>query len=367
MVIEKQPEIIIIQPLIPSYRVGFFKRLYRVYGDRLTVYTSSHKLGVLTEDIQYCAWQETLGCLRSLVFGTEWQAGVFGVPIRRNDIVVLWGAPRTISNIILLIKARLKGAKTIWWGHYWSSTSRAWRAWIRLYIMRIADCALFYTDLEVKEFYDRFGEIPAFPVFSLNNGLDNSTILKVRRKYNAQERGQHILFIGRLTAKSNFGLLLEALSNQGLQKVVIEVIGDGPNMEDFQFRALSLDVCNQVVWHGGFTDELRISEIANKCSLFVYPGAVGLSIIHALNYGLPVIVHENRREHMPEVAALSPGVNGFTFKQHDSDSLANVIVGALSNESLLDKMSEAAVATTDKTFNADDMAERFCAIVEAIK
>ena len=37
-------------------------------------------------------------------------------------------------------------------------------------------------------------------------------------------------------------------------------------------------------------------------SYICLPGAVGLSLIHAMAYGLPCLVHSNRLQHMPEIA-----------------------------------------------------------------
>ena len=45
--------------------------------------------------------------------------------------------------------------------------------------------------------------------------------------------------------------------------------------------------------------------------IFVYPGEVGLSLIHAMAYGLPCLVHSDRLKHMPEIS-ISKG-NEFDF------------------------------------------------------
>jgi hypothetical protein len=46
---------------------------------------------------------------------------------------------------VLLLKARLSGAATIWWGRYWSATSRPWRAPLRMLLMRFAHHLLFVS------------------------------------------------------------------------------------------------------------------------------------------------------------------------------------------------------------------------------
>src|SRR5690606_18605046 len=131
----------------------------------------------------------------------------------RGDVLVVSGAPRGLSNIALLLRAKMKGVKTIWWGHYWSSTSRPWRAALRMILMRLADATLFYTDQEVEEY------LAARPneqklVVALNNGIETDEIVSLRKRYDPGARSRDLLFVGRLTAKAELGLLLDALASQ---------------------------------------------------------------------------------------------------------------------------------------------------------
>jgi len=59
--------------------------------------------------------------------------------------------------------------------------------------------------------------------------------------------------------------------------------------------------------------------------LFVYPGGIGLSMAHALSYGLPVITTDAMHEHGPEIELLKPGVNGDFFQDRNPHSLSNSI------------------------------------------
>ena len=44
---------------------------------------------------------------------------------------------------------------------------------------------------------------------------------------------------------------------------------------------------------------------------FVSPGNVGLTAIHSLSYGTPVLTHNNFNNQMPEVESIQPGFNGY--------------------------------------------------------
>lgn len=198
--------IVHVQPAIPRYRLDFFERLYCQFGNRLHVYYSPGTLGALTQPIE-TDWAHTVGPMRDLPLGLAWQPGVARIPVERDDIVVLSGNPRQLSTLVLLIKARIAGAQVIWWGHYWSSTSRRWRQVLRHLLMTAADALLFYTDDEVEAFEkDAWKFKKAQIVTSLNNGIDIKDIRRLRIPYRARERKMELLFIGRLTPKANLGL-----------------------------------------------------------------------------------------------------------------------------------------------------------------
>jgi glycosyltransferase involved in cell wall biosynthesis len=233
-------------------------------------------------------------------------------------------------------------------------------------LMQLCDAILFYTDLEVEEYLAiRRGK--SKPVLSLNNGIETEEIVRLRKLYDPSSRPRDLLFIGRITPKAQLELLLEALALPACAGVRLDVIGGGEDEARLRERCVELGIADRVDWHGGTTDELRIAETANACKAFVYPGSVGLSLIHGFAYGLPAIVHDDRWLHMPEIAALRQGENGMTFRRGDSASLANVISATLADSNHLVGMAAAALATTSQSFNTADMAARFFAAVEKVQ
>ena len=139
--------VIHIQPAIPSYRIDFFDKLFLGYGNKIKVYYSVGSLGVLTKKAVSSDWAVPIGSVRRLPFGLIWQHGAASIKLMNGDILVLSGNPRYLSTLILLIKARILGVRVIWWGHYWSSTSKRWRQLLRFIPMLLSDAILFYTCL----------------------------------------------------------------------------------------------------------------------------------------------------------------------------------------------------------------------------
>ncbi len=356
----------IIQPAVPAYRQGFFQRLFERLGPEFVVYSSHQKdLGKLEDRNKRAPWHRELSSIRKLIFGFEWQSGALRVPVSRGDIIVVSGAPRTLSTLALLVKCRFKGARTIWWGHYWSATSQAWRASIRLALMKIADATFFYTDQEVDAYRAKESGRSNRVIVALNNGIETGEIARLRAEYKPTERPRD-LFIGRVTPKSELALLIDALAHSECVGVTLDVIGEGKNVELLKERALMRGISDRITWHGALVDEPRIAKVANQCKVFVYPGSVGLSLIHGFAYGLPAVVHDERLKHMPEIAAFKAGVNGRTFQRVSTTGLASAIKTLLNDPQLLKVMSREAIVTTEVSFNAADMANRFCSAIEGV-
>jgi len=352
-------KIVIVQPEIPVYRLDFFEQLRSRLGDRLTVYASHGSLGALTET--HCAepWLKILGNTFKYREKLYWQRGAATIPIGRGDIVILSGAPRYLSNWWLFLRARALGARIVWWGHYRSSTSSGVGVWLRRTLMRLADHVLFYTDREVNQFFRDGGELERKQVSALNNGLALNQIAAYRQLYDPAQRGLNLLFIGRLTPKSRLNLLLSTLARPELAQVCLHVVGDGPERAYLQALANTLRIESQLVWHGAITNEHQIATVANQCSLFVYPGSVGLSLIHAMGYGLPAVIHSSADQHMPEFAAFEEYETGCTFEMDDTESLTQALNTALADSTRLTKWSTSALIRVSQTFNTSDMALRF--------
>jgi glycosyltransferase involved in cell wall biosynthesis len=356
-------KVIHVQPALPRYRVDFFERLASLFGEDFRLYYSTADMGGLTSGIATHRWSTCLGSIKPLCAGLYWQSGICSVAVNRGDVVVLSGNPRYLSTLYLMFRSRLRGAKVIWWGHLWSSTSKSWRFKGRLWLMQYSDALLFYTDSEVEEYRRQTGD-GGKVVVGLNNGLHLAPVRRFRSDYVASERPISLLFIGRLTKKARVELLLRALHHLGHCAPHLHVVGDGSERDGLKSLSVTLGLGDCITWHGDVTEESAIAEVANRCQAFVYPGEVGLSLIHAMMYGLPAIVHDSRRSHMPEIAAFIPGETGTTFRMGDAADLASAINFALGCESQLASWSQAAVERTRGTFNTEDMADRFSAAVK---
>ena len=258
--------VVIVHPCVTVYRVPFFARLCTQLGASMQLYASPGTLGAITQPKTVGPWETRLGPIRGIGFGLMWQTGALGVRLRRGDVLVVSGAPRCVTNLLLLVKARLYGVPVVWWGHFRSATSRSWAMRLRLIMARAAHVLLFYTDHEVNAYLSMIGRRERQPVLALNNGLDTTIIRQSRQPYLVADRLPRVLFLGRITAKADLGLLIRGLAEPGCPNVLLHVIGDGPAKNECCALAACLGVGDRIVWHGAVFDETLIAEIANRCA-----------------------------------------------------------------------------------------------------
>lgn len=195
--------------------------------------------------------------------------------------------------------------------------------------------------------------------FGLNNGLEKIRPLSSCSSTDlCDDNIVRVLFIGRITNKSNLEFALKAVSSIQSRPLEFHIVGDG---EKFKYLS-NLYSSNSFFWYGAIYDQCEISKICSKMDVMLYPGSVGLSIIHAFNYSIPVILHDNESEHMPEYAAFQHNYNGINFKYGSLNSLVNVLNNVDKNQ--LGLLGINAKDTVNHTFNTEDMAFRFRGVLK---
>lgn len=359
--------VLVIQPALPHYRRDFFIRIAQNLAQTFLLYYSPASMEELTKHGQRLPCTIQVGPIMTILPGVQWQRGALSIPIHQGDVLIVSGNPRCLSNIFLILKAKRRGAQTVWWGQYWSSTTKSHRFLIRMLLMSMVDAVLLYTDAELASYRNSFlGRKDSRIVSALNNGIDVEPIKNEIKHYSVADRDNAGLFIGRITDKSNLRLLIAAMAQPGLEDFHLHIIGSGSRKHHLRELAQGLGVAERIIWHTGSVDEKAIASVANRCRVFIYPGAVGLSLIHAMAYGLPAIVHDNRRRHMPEIAAFIDGENGRAFREGSATSLATTIAEMVGNAPLLEAMSASSLMMAHEKYNTAVMAERFIACVRAL-
>ena len=165
------------------------------------------------------------------------------------------------------------------------------------------------------------------------NSLDYESSLKLRQEhlvnpYESVFNNSYptLVFIGRLTAVKKLHMIQQAvdiLKDRGLF-VNVAFIGDGPEKNTLQ-KLISPQDDKRFWFVGAIYDEQEIARYLYYADICISPGNVGLTCIHALSYGLPVITNDNFEQQMPEFEAIESGYTGVFFQENDIYDLANKI------------------------------------------
>ena len=139
-----------------------------------------------------------------------------------------------------------------------------------------------------------------------------------------------LLFVGRLVERKGVHLLLDALAALPPERrVVLRVVGDGPERGRLEAQAQRLGLGGRAVFHGFVPqDELRARMAA--CDCFVLPAVVdakgdteglGVVLLEAMSYGKPTIASAAGGI----VDIVRDGRNGFLVPRGDAAALADAI------------------------------------------
>ena len=137
----------------------------------------------------------------------------------------------------------------------------------------------------------------------------------------------NIVFIGRLTKIKKLDQILNAvklLKDKG-KSFNVTFIGDGVQKDALIKLSEQLELSSQVWFYGACYDEKQISDFIYNADMCVSPGNVGLTAMHAMTFGTPVITHNNFCKQMPEFEAIEDGKNGAFFDENNVASLAKTI------------------------------------------
>ncbi|MDE5607783.1 MAG: glycosyltransferase [Muribaculaceae bacterium] len=136
-----------------------------------------------------------------------------------------------------------------------------------------------------------------------------------------------LLFIGRLTEVKKLDMIFRAAAlNRGAGiDYNILIIGDGPERGRLENLSRSLGMAERTWFYGACYDETTLNRLIYNCDICCSPGNVGLTALHALSYGVPVVTHDDFETQMPEYEAIIPGKTGVLFERDNVEAMAAAI------------------------------------------
>lgn len=355
---------------LPRYRVPVFQTLAEmpefevevVYGS-VAGLTNVAVPGVITRPARTWRLRTPLG---SLVWDRDqWAAA----GRHAADVAVLTWNVRSVSLAPALLRARRNSIGTVLWGHGASRRDSPFRRRVRNAVGGLADAVVFYSDRVAERYSAATSRRES--VFVARNTIDQRPIQRARQELLANpERLERfradnglagrplLLFVSRFKRENRLEVLVEAVARlraryPGLMAVLVgEALADDSQVTRLVDR---LDLSESVRFVGPIYADDRLAPWFMCADLFCYPSNLGLSVLHAFGYGLPVVTGDREEDNPPEWSVVRDGVNGVLFSAGDPDSLADAIGRLLGDSEARRKLGESALRDATEVYTLEAM------------
>jgi len=324
-------KICLIYNFAQHYRYNIFKLLDEnfqidfVFGDKMDD-VKKMDYSVLKNFIKEVKNETIIGPL-------YFQKGVISLIKGNYSFFIVLGDIHCLSTWILLILAKIYKKKVLLWTHGWYGKEKFYIKSLKKIFLGMAYKILLYGDyaknLMIQEGFKTSKLAVIYNSLNYNQNIELRKKLKKSSIYieHFKNPNPNLVFIGRLTAIKRLDLLFKAiyLLKKKSKHYNLTLIGSGAKESELKSLANDLNIKGGLWFYGSCYEEEKISELIYNADLCISPGNVGLTAIHSLSYGTPVITHDNFAEQMPEFEAIVDGVTGLFFEQNNVRSLAGQI------------------------------------------
>lgn len=252
------------------------------------------------------------------------------------DAYIILGESRVVSVWLFALIGRLffPTKKIFYWTHGWYGKEH----WLTKYLSKLFNMlpnnGLFLYGNYARNLLIKEGFNPE-KMYVVHNSLAYDEQLAMRYqlglsgiyKEHFGNDNPVLLFVGRLTSVKKLDMVIDAISinNKCGRKYNFVLIGGGEKRNDLEQQCKNLMVDKQVWFYESCYDEKELGELIYNADLCVSPGNVGLTAMHTMVFGTPVLTHNNLPYQMPEFEAITEGVTGTFFKDGNVCSLSEKI------------------------------------------
>lgn len=279
---------------------------------------------------------DTIYAKQLRIGGFVWYSNIWNIFKKKYSHYIIAGEPRYLINWLVILYAKLTGKKVLMWTHGVLNRSFIAKKPTRLFystFFRLADTILQYGEHPtpiMEEIGCRKDNIKY-----IHNSLD--TALHTHIYNSLSESDIYInhfknddpvaIYIGRIQTRKRVGQLIDAVEILRQKGTNVNIVIVGGKTDDDELYD-KINSCNQDghIWlYGPCYNEEKNAELLYNASVCVCPAEVGLTAIHSLSFGTPVVSNDNFDEQMPECESIIPNEIGSFFKENDVADLANHI------------------------------------------
>ena len=289
-----------------------------------------------------------------------WQKGVLNTFFKPYKKYVITGEPYCLSTWVILLLSKLGGKKTYLWTHGWYGNEGKMKTTVKKLFFGLSTEIFLYgnhaRNLMIQEGFDKE------KLHLIYNSLDYKRQLDIRQKiilpnvYRKHFRNDYpvLIFTGRLNKVKKLDLLIKAhhlLNKEGINLNVL-ILGDGEERSNLEQMVKVHNLSNNYWFYGACYDEELLGRFYHEATVCISPGNVGLTGIHALTYGCPVITHNNFEQQMPEFEVIQESKTGSFFIENDIQDLGAKILYWI-DKSPSEEIRKDCYEIIDKFYNPD--------------
>lgn len=353
-----------VQPFVPHYREEFFSKLGEMVHQDIYIYENVEEAKKLSFNVgsnQYTKLQSRMLAGKILFYNP------FALLKKRYDVLVLMLNFAHLTTWFLLLTKWLHHKKIILWGQGISvrrylieETKPDWKL---KWMMKLADGVWLYMDKEKEQWQKIF---TLKPIVALHNTLSGvSEMVKyvpehsqdaLKKKYGITQQ-IILIFCARFTPNRRIDLLLETIKRLDADKFGFIIVGNGSSKPDFSAYANVYDF-------GALYDTAIKRELFAISDIYFQPGWVGLSIVEAMAYGLPIFTfrRSSKTFQCVEYSYIRPEENGMIF---DNVDLLVVYLSQAAKASL-EQMGENAKKYVAEELQIEQMARNAMTIINSV-
>lgn len=376
-------KVLILQEIIPNYRVAFFKKLSLFEDIDLTVIHTrvSEKLkreGFKDSNVGSEFKNILLDNTGTSVF--KYWSELFKIIKKENPNIIVTGLWARNAYLILIYKIIFRFKLIFWFGgtpykdeikntEYVNELKNK-KNFVSPFQIFLNNCNRFimYSD-NGKEFMIKNFNTSPEKVFVAPNSpdtnlffekknefdKDKTEVEKLRKKF-APNHEKIILTLGRINKDRRLDLLLKTFSEiqKSYSNVSFVIIGDGSEKSEMENFSKELSIKN-IFFEGEIYDDNEIAKYFYIADVFVYSGVASLAIKIAMSFGVPVAGFD----YGLEVFDIEDVKTGYVVPFGDTKLLSEKVLILLNNDELRKKIGKNAFNVIKDKINLENMTNSF--------
>jgi glycosyltransferase involved in cell wall biosynthesis len=333
----RKKRVLFVYHYIASYREAVFLEL--LDDDEISTFITSDSTA--NNDIQLISLSSDILCKKHYHLKNKWiankflwQKGLLSLIIKGNfDKIIFLGDPHFITTWLSIFVNKLAGKESYIWTHGFLNRSGKLLDTIKMFMYKLSDGLLLYGNgakqdlinagLQSKKIHVIYNSLDYANQKTLRNSIIDSDVEKIKQSLFTNPNLLQLMFVGRLTKQKKLDMLINALGilyKRG-HKINLLLIGDGSEKSNLMQLVTEHELNDYVNFYGKSYNENELAPLICSSDICVAPGEIGLTAMHSLGYGTPVITHNNRNKQMPEFEAVIQSKTGMLFEEASIESL----------------------------------------------